>query len=259
MNKEVNNIVVYFHRNPIKNEIFYVGIGGKRRPFSKNSRTQHWYNTVNKYGYTIEIIETNLTWEEACQKEIYYIKTIGKKINGGTLINISDGGEGNVGLKHSDEYRERMKTWDHGIETRFKKGVHTSINTEFKKGFIPYNKGKGKIFGIKYICKTCSKEYISSNKNYSKTYCCRKCMCLDPEWTKMMWKSRIGRIWIPVTPPPKPVDQFDLNGNYIQSFPSMKIAEKETGANCIGRVCKGQRKTSAGYLWKLATNKTVTI
>jgi len=79
--------VVYFHINPLTNKVFYVGIGDKYRPYSKLHRNKYWKNTVKKYGYIVDIIETNLTWEEACIKEKFYIKWFGKE----NLTNMTDG------------------------------------------------------------------------------------------------------------------------------------------------------------------------
>ena len=60
-----------------------------------------------------------------------------------------------------------------------------------------------------------------------------------------------------------PVSQYDLNGNYIKTFPSIKNAVTELGIlkspkdrGCIshiGDVCRNKRKTAYGYIWKYAT------
>ena len=49
----------------------------------------------------------------------------------------------------------------------------------------------------------------------------------------------------------KKVDQYTLDGLFIQSFDAVVIAEKITGVskNGISRVCRGERKTSGGYRW----------
>ncbi len=99
-----NNKCVYFHVNPIKLEVFYIGIGNKYRPYSKKERTSYWVNTVKKYGYSIIIIHDNLTIDEANTLEIKYIAQIGRKDKGlGPLLNLTDGGCGIDGYKHSKE------------------------------------------------------------------------------------------------------------------------------------------------------------
>ena len=59
----------------------------------------------------------------------------------------------------------------------------------------------------------------------------------------------------------KIINQYDLNGNYIQSFPSVKAAADMLGkvtatskeaTSHISDVCRGKRKTAYGYKWKFA-------
>ena len=63
---------LYFHINIIKQEVFYVGIGNKERPYSNVSRTKLWKNIVNKYGYQIIIIHENMTLKEVNTLEKQY-------------------------------------------------------------------------------------------------------------------------------------------------------------------------------------------
>lgn len=115
------NVSLYFHINVVKNQIFYVGIGKGRRAYSKRMRNKHWHNTVKKYkGYVVDIVEEGLTWEEACEKEKHYIQLIGRRDLGkGTLVNMTDGGEGTQNLanrisffkgkSHSEEAKEKNR------------------------------------------------------------------------------------------------------------------------------------------------------
>ena len=106
--------LVYLHRKATDGIIFYVGIGEKRRPTSKQGRSDYWKNTVAKHGYTVQIVEKNLTWEEACESEIALIELIGRRDKGfGTLVNLTDGGEG--GLGHISTRRIRVIDLDTGI------------------------------------------------------------------------------------------------------------------------------------------------
>ena len=59
----------------------------------------------------------------------------------------------------------------------------------------------------------------------------------------------------------KPINQYDLSGNYIKTFPSSsdaavalgKLTSTSRGASShISDVCKGKRKTAYGYIWKYA-------
>ena len=51
----------------------------------------------------------------------------------------------------------------------------------------------------------------------------------------------------------KPVCQYDLDGNFIQEYPSATLASLNvinTSRQNIQKVCKGLRQTCGGFLWK---------
>jgi len=50
----------------------------------------------------------------------------------------------------------------------------------------------------------------------------------------------------------KPVDKFDINGNYIESYPSIKEAgiKNNIFPQNINQCCKHRQKTSGGFIWK---------
>jgi hypothetical protein len=103
--------VVYAHYKKTNNEIFYIGIGDNISRAYEWGRNKHWCNIVKKYDYEIEILIENITWELACEYEMYLIRFYGrhdKKL--GPLVNLTDGGDGVLGLRHTEEYKERLKT-----------------------------------------------------------------------------------------------------------------------------------------------------
>ena len=104
-----NNYYIYFHINPLKNEIFYVGKGKGNRAFHKHKRTKLWNNIVNKYGLVINIVEDSLTEEESFKREKYFIDYIGRRDLGtGPLVNLTEGGEGVSGKIISESTRRKM-------------------------------------------------------------------------------------------------------------------------------------------------------
>ena len=102
--------VVYRHIRLDKNEVFYVGIGKtEARPHSVNDRNRYWKNITNKTDYRVDILFDDLTWNEACEKEIEFIELYGRKDLGkGTLVNLTNGGEGVIGQVVSDETRIKL-------------------------------------------------------------------------------------------------------------------------------------------------------
>jgi hypothetical protein len=103
----------YGHKRLDKNEFFYIGIGSDtnhERANKKNQRTKYWHNIVNKADYEVIIIEDNLSWEEACEREKYWIKFYGRKdLQEGNLVNLTDGGEGTIGIKRGESYKIKQR------------------------------------------------------------------------------------------------------------------------------------------------------
>jgi hypothetical protein len=87
------NYYVYLHIKEKTGEPFYVGKGKDGRAYSKHNRSQYWKRIYNKYGFDVILLETNLSEKESLEKEIYWIKKIGRE----NLCNMTDGGEGTSG------------------------------------------------------------------------------------------------------------------------------------------------------------------
>lgn len=100
---------LYIHKKPC-GEIFYVGIGTPKRSKSKVSRNPFWHNIVEKHGYEVEVLMTGLDSDTACKLEIDLISHLGRRDLGrGTLVNLTDGGEGTPGLVQS-EYQRKLSS-----------------------------------------------------------------------------------------------------------------------------------------------------
>jgi len=167
--------LVYKHIRLDTNQVFYIGVGKTdKRPYSKIYRNKHWHNVVNKAGYTVEIIFNNLTWEEALQKECELIKEYGRLDNKtGILVNMTDGGDGVNGYKHTEEWKlaNSIRNKNKIISEEQKAIVKTYmenriITDEFKtnvsKGVIKYYDEIGRVSKpVKYN----KKDLIWINKN----------------------------------------------------------------------------------------------
>jgi group I intron endonuclease len=139
------NKVVYRHRKIDDGEVFYVGIGTKKRPYTKDKRSSFWNNIVNKHGYKVEILAENISFEDAKDIERLLIKEYGRlDLGTGTLCNLTDGGEGTANV--TPEVKKRMSEKRKGIRNipighkrseEFKLKVSLS-----KKGCVSNFKGK---------------------------------------------------------------------------------------------------------------------
>lgn len=135
----MKNKVGYYHKRLDNGEIFYVGIGEPKRPYLDESRNPHWHHIVDKVGYEILIVKENITWEEACEWEVSEIKRIGRRDLGlGTLVNLTDGGEGTQGVIITDKRRENISKAT--IEAMKNPEVIQKMK-DAKIDFVPWNIG----------------------------------------------------------------------------------------------------------------------
>ena len=94
----------YAHTKP-DGTIFYIGKGQGRRAWSKDNRNRHWKNVVAKYrNFTVEVLANWNTEEEAHSHEILLISCF--KDMGYNLANVTNGGEGCSGYKHTEEHKK---------------------------------------------------------------------------------------------------------------------------------------------------------
>ena len=98
---------VYLHR--FTNGVFYIGKGYGKRFFKVSNRNNNFYNNLlKKYGPPIKgIYRDNLTEEDSFKLEITLIRLF-KEANI-PICNLTNGGEGISGYKHSNATKEKMK------------------------------------------------------------------------------------------------------------------------------------------------------
>ena len=121
MSKANNNWTLYRHIVPAElsgydHDKYYIGITGRpvKQRWGKNGQNYthgtYFYNAITKYGWdniAHEILQTNLTEKEAKALEVEYIE----KYNSNNRLygyNSTKGGDGVVGLHHTDESKAKM-------------------------------------------------------------------------------------------------------------------------------------------------------
>jgi group I intron endonuclease len=88
---------------------FYIGIGvSTKRAYSKTHRNAHWNSIVSVCEYDVHILFDDIDYELAKEKEIEFISIYKRKSDGGTLCNITTGGDGVKGIVHTEEARKKM-------------------------------------------------------------------------------------------------------------------------------------------------------
>jgi len=97
------------------NEPFYVGKGKDNRCYRLNSRSKHFLSIYNKADTVVCILQEDLSENEAFEYECWYINDY-RFTFGYNLCNMTDGGDGISGYKHTDEEIRRNRMESHGFD-----------------------------------------------------------------------------------------------------------------------------------------------
>jgi hypothetical protein len=104
-----HGFVVYADYKATTGEIFYVGKGNASRYGIKQRDNRRWKFTVAKHGFVRKILHNGLQEWAAFELEIAAIAFYGRADEKrGPLVNISDGGEGSSGYRHTSEALAKM-------------------------------------------------------------------------------------------------------------------------------------------------------
>lgn len=256
----MENYYLYYHKNPITKELFYIGIGTNKRAWDFISgRNSHYKNYIKKHGEpVVDIIKENLTKEEACSIEMESIAKYGRKgiEPKGILLNKSIGGETiALGNKFTEEQKQKIVQAKTGQKYNIPEGrIHGSkgkpkpdgfMSNEIRKKISQGNKGKkhSKIHSNKGIpISEETKQKISKANSKPKPPGFGNLIKLRVDYKLIGEKNS------------KPIFQLDKNNNIIQEFKSIKEALEYLGKSpnnsCITSCLKGRQKTAFGYIWK---------
>lgn len=143
----INKFYIYRHIRLDKNEVFYIGKGSKLnnatcfnkeyvRAFSTQGRNIIWRRIVNKTDYEVEIMFESNDEKEIFQKETELIEFYGRKDLGlGTLVNLTDGGEGcGIGKIVSEETRKKISAANKG--KKFSPEVNAKKGSKGEKNYF---------------------------------------------------------------------------------------------------------------------------
>lgn len=212
---------VYRHIRLDKNVPFYIGVGTGYRANQIHKRNIHWQRIVKKHKYIIEVMIDNLSWEDAIEKEKEFIKLYGRRDKGlGTLVNLTDGGEGMIGYIMPDLVRKKVSDAKKGINPR-------------PIGWKMTEEGLRKISAASKGNKNCLGRVLSDETKHK-----IRLKAIDQS-------EKSGTR--------KPVIFCDKDGNTISEYASVKEAGRMTNnfpQSIMGSI---KRKTHYGSYWKLKT------
>lgn len=223
--------IVYMHISP--NGKKYVGITHRKPQYRFNSGKNykynvHFYNAIMKYGwdnFEHHILYKDLSFDEACEIEKQLIKKY-NLTNPNYGYNKTTGGEGTPGFTLSEDQKDALS-----------KRVKALHNT----GWCPM-RGRH------------NPHFRDENGNVDKS----KTKPIRDYAIKNNYVSRLSRH---VEECKRPVNQYDLSGDFIASFESITKAAESVGANKtnIQQVCSRKKtnngsthKTCKGFQWRYA-------
>lgn len=124
----MNDYIVYAHTNKLNGKMYigltnqpdvrWVNDGKAYKPSVNQNQNRPFWNAIQKYGFdSFEhvILEENLTYEEACEREIYYIALYDTTNTGYNVALGGNGGriykehpKGMLGKNHSEANKKRQ-------------------------------------------------------------------------------------------------------------------------------------------------------
>lgn len=147
---------VYRHIRLDTNVPFYIGISKKddadysrANQFKRKFRSERWCHVYNKTPIEVEILFDGVPFDFAKEKEKEFIKLYGRKEDGGTLMNLTLGGDGKsgipnpslskyrynwVGRKHRPESRDRIAKSNMGKKHTLESKERMSLAAQKRTG-----------------------------------------------------------------------------------------------------------------------------
>ena len=232
---------VYVHEN-IVNGKKYVGITScdvkirwkKGYGYSDQLPIGRVFRKYGWDGFTHEVLYDDLSEEEAKAIEIELIREFGTQ-DPARGYNICAGGEGVTGWHPSESTRAKIS------ESAKKRTGERNPNfghkwTDDMKRQAGEKKRRENL--SEETLKRMSDAAINRNKKYGNSFQGKK----HSDETKKLLSEQRSRA----------VMMFDINDVFLAEFSSIKNASEQTGVHkvAISNCCRGQTKTSGGYIWK---------
>jgi len=146
----------YLHRRASDGAVFYIGKGVKSRPWQRSHRNRWWVSVSLAHGVAVEVLALWRTNEEACEHEKFLVRCF--RGLGAPLCNLTDGGEGAVGRRHTDEAKARISRAKKGVPLR---PEHAAKISEYMRGRPKSEQQKSRMSAARKGCKKTPEEVAS--------------------------------------------------------------------------------------------------
>ena len=253
----MSNWYVYRHIRLDKNVPFYIGVGSRAKyvrayECSKSMRSEYWCKIVAKTDYEVEILLDGLTKEEAVKKEVEFINLYKRTKDGGTLCNLTMGGEGMSGHQMSEESKAKISQKNKGKSVplerreRIRQTNLSKVDDEFRKKC-----------GLSMKGRKLSKEHIEAiskkNKGRVKSEEVRKRMSmaqkgrkLSPEHIEKIVQMNTGRKHTEETKLKKSLKMRGRKGNPLTDETKEKLRQHNLGKKQSAETIEKRRLKAIG-------------
>lgn len=178
---DIGKYYLYRHIRLDKDEPFYIGIGTKsnyysyryKRAFNRSQRSLLWKRVASKTEFNVDILIESSDYSFIKTKEVEFIKLYGRKDLGtGTLINLTDVGEGTLGRIVSIEsqnktvaaHKIRIRNRNTGIEYDSIKEAAVSVNVSYRKLSRHLNKALPSC-EFEYVNQELNRDYVNTRNH----------------------------------------------------------------------------------------------
>lgn len=244
-------------------EVFYVGKGCRERWRTKKRENKFFMNMLRTHECDVRKVKENLTEQEAFDLEIKLISYYRENTNF-RLTNIQDGGEnpptfyGEESPAKRPEVRKKIGMSNHNRyeeNPELRKEVSQRIKAfcDSDEGKVIVSRRSKKNMSnpeVRYKISESNKAYYTTEKRRIRSVMMKK-IYSSSEVRNQVTGVNNGAS--------RKVAQYDLDGNIISEFGTMKEAGEKTGIcfKNISKAVRGHRKTAGGYIWKFADSKNI--
>lgn len=253
---------VYMHINKMNGKV-YIGVakGKPEKRWGKNgygyTRTQPVFaRAIEKYkwdGFEHKVVATDLTQREALDMEVAliaeYKSNCTRYKNPSYGYNMTDGGEGSSGFKHTEESKQKLREIRSNTSDETRKRMSESakercteewrrIQSDRQRGV--FNGENNPFYGKHHSEET--KALLSEMHKREN---------MNPETLKKMSENHadVSGEKNPNYGNGRKVVQLTMDGEYIAEYQTIAEATRITGVHNISTCCRGHTEFAGGFKW----------